>query len=221
MNHTQIKNLLASAINSVSSSVSDYVVNPGKDFSRNRKLPADKLISFLIAEGSSTTKNELLDFFGMSGQSPTSSAFFQQRTKLKPEALKDVFDAFTGAVPVGAARYPGYRLIAADGSTASYFSTDKYSLPEEYLHLQETPSRGRTASISMPSRTWTHICIPTLCCSRFTARTSFAPSAPLWTDTSLRPARKTSTSATGAIALITTWPTLLKTNSTFCLEPRM
>ena len=133
MTHTQIKNLLSSAINSVSSSVSDYVVNPGKDFSRNRKLPADKLISFLIAEGSSTTKNELLDFFGMSGQSPTSSAFFQQRTKLKPEALKDVFDAFTGAVPVGAARYPGYRLIAADGSTASYFSTDKYSLPEEYF----------------------------------------------------------------------------------------
>lgn len=133
MTHTKIKNLLASAISSVSSSVSDYVLNPGKDFSRNRKLPADKLISFLIAEGSSTTKNELLDFFGMSGQSPTSSAFFQQRSKLKSEALKNVFDAFTGAVPAGTATFPGFRLIAADGSTVSYFSTDKYSRPEEYF----------------------------------------------------------------------------------------
>ena len=91
MTHTKIKSLLISAIDSVSSAISNYAANPGKDFSRNRKLPADKLIRFLIAEGSSTTKNELLDFFGMSEQSPSSSAFFQQREKLKPEALKEVF----------------------------------------------------------------------------------------------------------------------------------
>lgn len=125
---------LSSAINSVSSSVSNYVVNPGKDFSRNRKLPADKLISFLIAEGSSTTKNELLDFFGMSGQSPTSSAFFQQRARLRPEALKAVFDAFTGTVPAGDARYPGYRIVCGDAyrrfidSAASFDYLDRVKL---------------------------------------------------------------------------------------------
>ena len=124
MTHTKIKELLNSAITVVSSSVSDYVENPDKDFSRSRKLPADKLMSFLIAEGSSTTKNELLDFFGMDKQSPSSSAFFQQREKLKPEALKEVFDNFTGSVSSCADKHPGYRLIAADGSTASYFSRD-------------------------------------------------------------------------------------------------
>jgi len=56
-----------------------------------------KIKSFLNSaidsvEGSSTTKNELLDFFGLNEQSPSSSAFFQQRGKLKPDALKEVFD---------------------------------------------------------------------------------------------------------------------------------
>ena len=63
MNHKKIKSLMASAIDSVSSSVSDFAVNPDKDFTRNRKLPANTLIRFLIAEGSSSTKNELLDFY--------------------------------------------------------------------------------------------------------------------------------------------------------------
>lgn len=133
MTHTQIKNLLDSAIDSVSSSASDYVKNPGKDFSRNRKLPVNKLISFLIAEGSSTTKNELLDFFGMNKQSPSASAFFQQREKLKPEAFKKVFDTFSGAVPSRTNKHPGYRFIAVDGSTASFFSNNKFSPHDEYF----------------------------------------------------------------------------------------
>lgn len=142
MTHAKIKNLLNREINSVSSSVSNYVENPGKDFSRNRKLPADKLICFLIAEGSSTTKNELLDFFGMSNQSLSSSAFFQQREKLKPEALKKVFDNFTEAVSYRVNKHPAYRFIAADGSTASYFSRDKYSPPDEYFTSPGTSIKG-------------------------------------------------------------------------------
>ena len=91
MTHTKIKSFLNSAIDSVSSSICNYAANPGKDFSRKRKLPADRLIRFLIAEGSSTTKNEVLDFFGLNEQSPSSSAFFQQRGKLKTKALKEAF----------------------------------------------------------------------------------------------------------------------------------
>ena len=77
--------------------------------------------------------NELLDFFGMDTQSPSSSAFSQQREKLKPEAMKKIFDSFTWSIPSCNGSYPGYRIIAADGSTASYFSHDKYSPPDEYL----------------------------------------------------------------------------------------
>lgn len=120
-------------IDTVSSSISDYVEKPGKDFSRSRKLLADKLIGFLVAEGSSTTKNELLDFFGMSRQSPSSSTFFRQREKLKPAAVEKVFDLFSESVSSCAGKHPRYRFIAVDGSTASFFSRDKYSPPDEYF----------------------------------------------------------------------------------------
>lgn len=133
MTHTNIKSLLNSAIDSVAKSVANYVENPGKDFSRNRKLPVDKLITFLVSEGSSSTKNELLDFFGMSCQSPSSSAFFQQREKLRPQAVEKVFSLFSESVSTCLGKHSGYRFIAADGSTATFFSRDKYSPPEEYF----------------------------------------------------------------------------------------
>lgn len=141
MNHKQIKFLMASAIDSVSSSISDYVVNPDKDFTRNRKLPAGTLMQFLIAEGSSSTKNEILDFFGMAHQSPSSSAFFQQREKLKSEAFHNVFDIFNESVPLNK-KHMDYRFIAADGSTATYFSRDKYSPPDEYYVSPGNSAKG-------------------------------------------------------------------------------
>lgn len=101
MNHKKIKSLIASAIGSVSSSISDYAIDPAEDFTRNRKFPASTLMQFLIAGGLSSTKNEILDFFGMSDQDPSSSTFFQQREKLKPEALHKVFDNFNESVMPG------------------------------------------------------------------------------------------------------------------------
>lgn len=133
MSHAQIKNLLYAAIDFVASSASDYAENPSKDFSRCRKLPAGRLIRFLISEGSSTTKNELLDFFGMDAQIPSSSAFFQQRQKLKPDALKKVMDVFAESVISRGNAHPKYRFIAADGSTATFFSREKYSPHEDYF----------------------------------------------------------------------------------------
>lgn len=60
MNHKEIMASLNSAIDSVSESISDYVLTPGKDFTRIRKLPANTLMKFLIAEGSSSTKSLLI-----------------------------------------------------------------------------------------------------------------------------------------------------------------
>ena len=71
MFYDKIKSIFSSAIQSVVSSISDYAVHPGKDFTRCKKLPADKLLTFLISEGSSSTKNELLDFFDMDAGRPT------------------------------------------------------------------------------------------------------------------------------------------------------
>ncbi|MDL2302565.1 hypothetical protein LJC58_09455 [Lachnospiraceae bacterium OttesenSCG-928-D06] len=63
MFHQKIKLLFHSAVSNVVSSISDYVLQPGKDFTRNKKLPPDQLISFLVSQGASSTRNKRLDFF--------------------------------------------------------------------------------------------------------------------------------------------------------------
>lgn len=131
MFHEKIKSFFTNAVASVVSEISNFAVNPKTDFTRHKKFPADKLISFLVAEGSSSTKNELLDFFDMDPGKPTDSAFNQQRAKLKPEAMEAVFQRFNESA-MHLLETPGYRYLAADGSTATYFSSPKFS-PSEYF----------------------------------------------------------------------------------------
>ena len=137
MSHEKIRSLFSSAVKSVVSSISDSAVNPEKDLTRCKKFPADKLITFLVSEGSSSTKNELLDFFGMDAGKPTNSAFNQQRAKLKPEALKAVFHEFNKSVDT-LSEPPKYRFLAADGSTATFFSFPRFSPPEYFVEPGHT-----------------------------------------------------------------------------------
>lgn len=132
MFHEKIKSFFTDAVDSVDSVISDYVVNPESDFTRRKKFPADKLITFLVAEGSSSTKNELLDFFDMDTDKPTDSAFNQQRAKLKPEAMEAVFQRFNEHSDY-LFETPDYRYIAADGSTVTYFSRPEFSPPEYFV----------------------------------------------------------------------------------------
>lgn len=132
-----IKSLFRSAIQNVAAHIQDYSLHPEKDFSRTRKFPADKLLSFLVAEGSSSTRVELLDFFGFDPDAPTSSAFLQQRAKLKPDALKEALDVFNASL-IGFGQpadcsVPGYRCLAADGSTASFYSTPRFSSDDYFV----------------------------------------------------------------------------------------
>lgn len=140
-----IKSLFHSAVQNVTAHIQDYSVHPGKDFSRIRKFPPDRLLSFLVAEGSSSTRVELLDFFGFDPDAPTSSAFCQQRAKLKPEALKEVLDVFNASLlssglPAACA-VPGCRCLAADGSTASFYSTPRFS-GDDYFVSQSHSRKG-------------------------------------------------------------------------------
>jgi hypothetical protein len=127
-----IKSLFASSVDSVVSNISQYAVNPQKDFTRNKKFPPDKLISFLVSEGSSSTKNELLDFFNMDVTAPTASAFNQQRAKLKPEALEAVFKHFNSSVN-SVEKTSDYRFLAVDGSTFTFFCKPHFASSEYYV----------------------------------------------------------------------------------------
>ncbi len=88
---------------------------PGKDFSRTKKLPFPKLISFLLSMEGGTLTTELMKQFGYSAETASAAAIVQQRRKLAPETFPALFDLFVQKTqPVK--RYKGFRLFAADGS---------------------------------------------------------------------------------------------------------
>lgn len=131
MSYEKIKAAFNDSVNYVVSGISQYALTPGKDFTRSRKMGADKLIPFLVSCGSSSTRIELLDFFGLQADSPSASAFNQQRAKLRPEALEAVFHHFNSALLADAA--PGFRFLAADGSSFTFFSKPSVSSPEYFV----------------------------------------------------------------------------------------
>lgn len=132
MNHLEIKSHFLSAIHTVGSNISLYVANPGRDLSRTKKLSAETLMNFLVSQGSSSTRNELLDFFDMDVNRPSASALNQQRAKLKPEALEAVFHEFNSAVDSDG-KAAGYRFLAADGSTFTFFSRSTFASSDYYV----------------------------------------------------------------------------------------
>ena len=116
MIHQQIKELFFSSVEHIVSDISQYAVHPDSDFKRSKKIPAQKLISFLVSQGSSSTRVEMLDFWGLDSSIPTASALSQQRAKLKPDALEAVFRHFNSAsmeLPPASFMDSHYRFLAA------------------------------------------------------------------------------------------------------------
>ena len=139
-----IKQELDAAITQLSEAAWMFSKNPGKDFSRNRKLPFRTVITLLLSMEGGTLTTELLDFFGCSAEAASSSAFIQQRKKINQEAFPSLFRTFvrkTDAIRT----YKGLRLIAADGSDIqipanpnhpdSFFPGTNGQSPYSLLHL--------------------------------------------------------------------------------------
>lgn len=135
MNHQEMKDLFYSSVEHVASHISQYSVQPDADFLRNRKLPPQTLIPFLVSQGSSSTRVEMLDFWGLDPSIPSSSALNQQRAKLKPDALEAVFKHFNSSIMKSLPKAlddGNYRFLAADGSTCTFFSTPAFSSDDYY-----------------------------------------------------------------------------------------
>ena len=121
-----------------------YVKNPGKDFTRDRKLPFETVVNLLISMGGNSLYKELLDSLGYDVDTATSSAFIQQRSKILPCALAFLLYEFTGSYTEHK-RYRGYRLLANDGSalhiatnpkdTDTYFQNKPGEKGFNLLHL--------------------------------------------------------------------------------------
>lgn len=146
--------------------------NPSADFSRNRKLDFASTIQLILSMESGSLKKELLDYFQFSVNTPSASAFCQQRSKLLLETFQFLFYEFNSLFPFQK-NYRGYQLLACDGSdlniarnpkdTDTYFQslpTDKgfnqlhlnalYDLCEKrYTDVVIQPARKENESLAM------------------------------------------------------------------------
>lgn len=110
-----IRRRLKSCISVIDSRKSEFCYNPGKDFTRNRKMTFVETISFILSLSSCSLPGELRKFFKSESGMPSKSAFIQQRQKIAPEAFRALFDEFTGSIKMKNS-FRGFRLLACDGT---------------------------------------------------------------------------------------------------------
>ena len=111
----KVKSTLWAIVDSMACNTARFVKNPGKDFTRNRKLGFVQLIHFFLCMESGCIGHELLKYFYfLPDEVPAASAFVQQRAKLLPETFRHILSQFNLRFPPK--RLMGrYSLIAADG----------------------------------------------------------------------------------------------------------
>ena len=114
MKPKHLKKLLLSVIKAVSEKSNEYSVSSGKDFTRKRKITFETVIKTLIGMESKSLSNELITAFDTEPEMPSTSAFVQQRYKIKPQAFKAVFDGFTSNLINEKSDI--LRILAVDGS---------------------------------------------------------------------------------------------------------
>lgn len=143
MKPIDVKKKLSVAIDEVASNSRDYCANIKSDFKRNRKLPFKQMIQGIIRMGGGSLANEILDMSEYSLKITSTSAFMQQRFKIKPEAFATVFQSFFSNISHDFTK--GMRILAIDGSamqiatnpndTDSFLPGTNGQKPYNLLHL--------------------------------------------------------------------------------------
>lgn len=141
----KVTNSLTDLISELSENPGLLVKNPKTDFTRNRKIDFKKLIGITINSGGGTMSKELLDYFDFDVNTPSVSAYTQQRSKVLPEAFEFLFNSFTQENMPSTNYYKGYRLIVCDGSnltiatnpndTETAYKSNQFETITNHLHL--------------------------------------------------------------------------------------
>ena len=95
--------------------VSDFVVDPKRDFVRKSELSFSKTMRFILGMGSQTLGKELMDFYDFDPKMVSVSAVVQRRSKILPTAFQYLFHKFNETFSQ-TSFFHGYRLYAVDGS---------------------------------------------------------------------------------------------------------
>lgn len=118
-------------------SILDITNDSAKDFSRNRKLPFDVLVKSIVYMAGKPIKEELYEYFKYDINTATSSAFVQQRNKLKPEAFEILFNRMNKSYPCDKTLI-GFHLIAVDGSDL----TIPYDINDTDTYIPQGDQKG-------------------------------------------------------------------------------
>ena len=139
-----IREALYSAIRFVCSVSWLFARSPGHDFTRNGKLPLEKLITLILAFKGGSLATEIMDHFGCSSDMVSVPALVKRRGRLLPEAFSFLFHLFVEKTQPSVL-FKGFRLFAVDGSdlhiptdpddTDSFFPGQNGSKPYNLLHL--------------------------------------------------------------------------------------
>lgn len=117
MKHTPtiLRGILHCLIRKLGETPERFVRRPGRDFTRPRTLTFETVISLLLTMSENSVGKVLMERFQNREDTPSASAFVQQREKLLPAAMETLFWRFTACLRP-AKRFQGYRLLAVDGS---------------------------------------------------------------------------------------------------------
>ena len=88
----QVSDSLKNHISELANNPCLFLRNPNVDFSRKRKIDFKTFIGIMMNSGGATMSKQLLDF---NKNTPSVSAFTQQRSKVLPEAFEYLFKSFT------------------------------------------------------------------------------------------------------------------------------
>ncbi|MCR4586148.1 MAG: IS4 family transposase [Lachnospiraceae bacterium] len=135
-------NQLYKCISDVVDHIHDYTLSPS-DFTRSRKLPAAELIRFLLNMEGNSLSAEIFNSFPEIKSRMTASAFVQQRTKLKPEALKELLSQYNSSMK-SPKTFNGLRLYAIDGSDfcTPFNKESKWCITDHYFRKDGQEIKG-------------------------------------------------------------------------------
>ena len=111
-----LRKALLSMIRSLGRHPERFARRPGRDFTRRRALTFEKLLFLLLTMSEKSIGKNLMKHFRHKADAPSSAAFVQQRQKLLPAALEELYHRFTTFLQPPK-RYRGFRLLAVDGSS--------------------------------------------------------------------------------------------------------
>ena len=93
-----LREVLHSLIRKLGETPERFVRRPGRDFTRPRTLRFETVISLLLTMSENSLGKALIKRFKSMENTPSASAFVQQRQKLLPAAMETLFQRFTSCL---------------------------------------------------------------------------------------------------------------------------